>query len=143
MGAFVTASTRWGAPRKTPSALSRAEAGARCPPTLSLAAWIHLARHIERAFVRHGTRESLRQAVRRATAEMQAHGVGGADVCHALERAVTGHPACARFDRMMIRTGESYSRTVIATMQEWAQQDVTRDEHDYITPAESRRVARG
>ena len=71
-------------------------------------------------------------AVRRAAAEMQAHGVSGAGVCRALERAVTGHPACARFDRMMIMTGESYSRTVIATMQEWAQQDVTPDEHHYI-----------
>jgi hypothetical protein len=106
--------------RKTPSALARAEAGARCPATISLATWTYLARHIERAFVRHGTRESLRQAVRRATAEMQAYGVGGAAVCRALERAVTGHPACARFDRMLIMTGEPYSRTVIAAMQEWA-----------------------
>jgi hypothetical protein len=116
----VTAPTRWGAPRKTASALSRAEAGARCPPTLSPATWAFLARHIERAFVRKGTREMLRCAVRRATEEMQSHGVAGAGVCHALERAVTGHPACARFDRMLIKTGESYSRTVIATMQGWA-----------------------
>ena len=114
----MTAPARWAAPRKTPSALSRAEAGARCPSTVSLATWTFLARHIERAFVRRqGTRESLRLAVRRAAAEMQAHGVSGAGVCRALERAVTGHPACARFDRMMIMTGESYSRTVIATMQ--------------------------
>jgi hypothetical protein len=51
---------------------------------------------------------------------MQSHGVGGAGVSRALERAVTGHPACARFDRMLIMTGEPYSRSVIATMQRWA-----------------------
>jgi hypothetical protein len=117
----VTASARWATRgRGTPSALSRAEAGARCPPTLSPATWAYLARHIERAFVRQGTRESLRRAVRRATAEMQAHGIAASGVCRALERAVTGHPACARFDRMLIMTGEPYSRTLIATMQEWA-----------------------
>jgi len=116
----TAASSRWPTSRKTPSALSRAEAGARCPPTLSPATWAYLARHIERAFVRQGTRESLRRAVRRATAEMQARGIVGSGVCRALERAVTGHPACARFDRMLILTGEPYSRTVIATMQEWA-----------------------
>jgi hypothetical protein len=87
---------------------------------LSPATWVFLARHIERAFMRQGTRESLRRAVRRAMAELQAHGVGGAAVCRILERAVTGHPACARFDRMLLTTGEPYSRTVIATMQSWA-----------------------
>jgi hypothetical protein len=123
---LVTASARWGTPgRGTPSALSRAEAGGRCPPTLSPAAWAYLARHIERAFVRPGTRESLRRAVRRATADMQARGIVASGVCRALERAVTGHPACARFDRMMIMTGEPYSRTLIATMQEWALADWT------------------
>jgi len=109
----------------TPTALSRAEAGVRCPPTLSPAAWAYLARHIERAFVRQGTRESLRRAVRRATAEMRARGIVASSVCRALERAVTGHPACARFDRMMIMTGEPYSRTLIATMQEWVLADWT------------------
>ena len=116
----MTAPARWAAPRKTPSALSRAEAGARCPMSLSPATWAYLARHIERAFVRHGTRESLRRAVRRAAAEMQAHGVDDAGVRRVLERAVTGHPACARFDRMMLTTGELYSRTVLATVQGWA-----------------------
>ena len=62
----------------------------------------------------------MRGAVRRAAAEMQSHGVGGAGVCRALEQAVMGHPACARFDRMLIMTGEPYSRSVIATMQGWA-----------------------
>jgi len=123
---LVTASARWTTPgRGTPSALSRAEAGVRCPATLSPAAWAYLARHVERAFVRQGTRESLRRAVRRATAEMRAGGIGGSGVCRTLERAVTGHPACARFDRMMIMTGEPYSRTLIATMQEWALADWT------------------
>jgi hypothetical protein len=116
----VTAPAHWAAPRETPSARARAEAGARCPPTLSPATWAFLARHIERAFMQQGTRESLRRAVRRATAELYAHGVGGAVVCRALERAVTEHPACARFDRMLITTGQPYSRTVIATMQGWA-----------------------
>jgi len=121
---LVTASARWATRgRGTPSALSRAEAGVRCPPTLSPAAWAYLARHIERAFVRQGTRESLRRAVRRATAEMWARGIVASGVCRVLERAVTGHPACARFDRMMIMTGEPYSRTLIATMQEWALAD--------------------
>jgi hypothetical protein len=106
--------------RHSPSALLRAEAGARCPTTLSPATWAFLARHIERAFVRQDTRETLRRAVRRAVAEMQSHGVGEAGVCRALERAVTEHPACARFDRMLIVTGEPYSRSVIATMQGWA-----------------------
>ena len=122
----MTASARWTTPgRGTPSALSRAEAGVRCPATLSPAAWAYLARHVERAFVRQGTRESLRRAVRRATAEMRAGGIGGSGVCRTLEHAVTGHPACARFDRMMIMTGEPYSRTLIATMQEWALADWT------------------
>ena len=93
---------------------------ARCPTTLSPATWAFLARHIERAFVRQDTRETLRRAVRRAVAEMQSHGVDEAGVCRVLERAVTGHPACARFDRMLIVTGEPYSRSVIATMQGWA-----------------------
>jgi hypothetical protein len=115
----VTAPARWAAPRKTPTALARAEAGARCPATLSPATWAFLARHIERAFMRQGTRETLRRAVRRATAELQAHGVGRAAVCRALERAVMEHPACARFDRMLITTGEPYSRTMIAVMQGW------------------------
>jgi len=70
--------------------------------------------------VRQGTRESLRRAVRRAAVEMQAHGVEEGDVYRALEHAVTGHPACARFDRMMVKTGEPYSRSVIAAMQGWA-----------------------
>jgi hypothetical protein len=143
MAALVTAPAHWAAPRKTPSALSRAEAGARCPSTLSLATWIFLARHIERAFVRQDSRETLRRAVRRATAEMQAHGVGEAAVYRALERAVTGHPACARFDRMLVKTGEPYSRTVIATMQEWARQDVERDEHHPLSSPWSRGVAHG
>jgi len=116
----VTASARWAPPRKTPSALSRAEAGARCPTSISPATWALLARHIERTFVRQGARESLRRAVRRAASEMQSHGVGEAGVRRVLERAVTGHPACARFDRMMVMTGEPYSRSVIATMQGWA-----------------------
>ena len=105
---------------RTPSALSRAEAGVRCPATLSPATWVFLARHIERAFVRQDTRESLRGAVRRAAEEMQSHGVDEVGVRRALERAVLGHPACARFDRMMVMTGEPYSRSVIATMQGWA-----------------------
>ena len=89
MVGLVTAPARWAPPRKTPSALSRAEAGARCPSPLSLSTWTFLARHIERAFVRQGTRESLRRAVRRATAEMQAFGVGEAAAGRALEEAVS------------------------------------------------------
>jgi hypothetical protein len=116
----VTAPARWAPPRKTPSMLSRAEAGARCPVTLSPATWAFLARHVERAFGRQGTQETLRRAVRRAVAEMQSQGVGGADVCQALERAVTDHPACARFDRMLIVTGQLHSRSVIATIHAWA-----------------------
>ena len=111
------------ASRSSRPSASRAEAGAHCPPTLSPATWAYLARHIERAFVRQGTRESLRRAVRRATAEMQAHGIVASGVCRALERAVAGHPACARFDRMLIMTGEPYSRTLIASMQAWALAD--------------------
>ena len=105
--------------RRSPTAVSRAEAGARCPANLSPDTWAFLSRHIERAFVRQGTRETLRHAVRRATAEMQSHGVSEAGVRRALERAVTGHPACARFDRMLLVTGELHSRSMIATMQGW------------------------
>jgi hypothetical protein len=54
---------------------------------------------------------------------MWERGIVASGVCRVLERAVTEHPACARFDRMMIMTGEPYSRTLIATMQEWALAD--------------------
>jgi hypothetical protein len=117
VSAISYASTR----RRTPTALAREESDARRPSSVSVETWAFLAHHVERTFRRRSTRESLRRAVRRLTAEMAVQGIDEARVSDALARAVTEHPACARFDCMMLATGERYSRGLIATMQGWAQ----------------------
>jgi hypothetical protein len=119
MSAISYASTR----RRTPGAIAREECDARRPSTVSAETWAFLAHHVERTFRRRSARESLRKAVRRLMAEMEIQNIDAVHVARALERAVTEHPACARFDCMMLATGERYSSSLIATMQGWAQRD--------------------
>lgn len=93
-----------------------------CPATLSAQSWAYLGRHVERAFLRPNSwRPMLRAAVRRVMLEMEAFGAEPASVRRALERSVMEHPACARYDRVMLVTRMRHSQQVIAAMQTWAE----------------------
>jgi hypothetical protein len=83
-----------------------------------------LGHHVGRAFTRPGAwRPTLRRAVRRAAAEMEAVGTGPAVVRQVLERSVLEHEACARYDRMMLVTRERYSHQVVAAIHGWVEED--------------------
>ena len=118
-------SRQWSEPsRSTAREASPAHAGAACPRQLSPETWTFLGRHVERAFTRPGAwRPTLRRAVRRAAAEMEAVGAGPAVVRQVLERSVLEHSACAQYDRMLIVTRERYSHGVLAAMHAWVEED--------------------
>jgi hypothetical protein len=93
-----------------------------CPAMLSAQSWAYLGRHVERAFMRPSSwRTMLRTAVRRVVLEMETFGAEPASVRRALERSVTEHPACARYDRVMLVTRTRYSHQLIAAMHAWAE----------------------
>ena len=111
-------------PRPTARGAAPAHAEVGCPRQLSPATWRFLGHHVERAFARPGAwRPTLRRAVRRATAEMDAGGAGPAVVREVLERSVLEHSARARYDRMLIVTREWHSHRVIAAMHAWVEED--------------------
>ena len=95
---------------------------AECPAMLSVKSWDFLGRHVERAFMRPSTwRPMLRTAVRRVVLEMETFGAEPASVDRALERSVMEHPACARYDRVLLVTRTPYSHQMIAAMHAWAE----------------------
>ena len=63
----------------------------------------------------------LRAAVRRVVLEMETCGAEPSSVHRALERSVMEHPACARYDRVLLVTRTRYSRQVIDAMHVWAE----------------------
>lgn len=118
----MSASQRPVAERPMPRGPARSHLDAACPAMLSPKSWAFLGRHVERAFMRPSTwRPTLRTAVRRVALEMGAFGAEPASVRHALERSVMEHPACARYDRMLLVTRTRYSHQVIAVMHAWAE----------------------
>ena len=103
---------------------SRPHDAGGCPRHLSPETWRFLGHHVGRAFTRPGAwRPTLRRAVRRATAEMQALGAEPAVVRQVLERSVLEHSACARYDRMLLVTRQRYSHGVVAAMHAWVEVD--------------------
>ena len=110
--------------RSTARGATPAHADVEGPGQLSPATWKFLGHHVERAFARPGAwRPTLRRAVRRATAELDAVGAGPAVVREVLERSVLEHSACARYDRMLIVTREWHSHRVLAAMHAWVEED--------------------
>lgn len=89
---------------------------------LSVESWVFLGRHVERAFMRPNTwRPTLRTAVRRVVREMETFGAEPASVRRVLERSVLEHPACARYDRMLLVSRTRHSHQVIAAMHAWVE----------------------
>jgi hypothetical protein len=118
----MSASARPVAERATAGHPTRPHLDTMCPAMLSAKSWAYLGRHVERAFLRPNSwRPMLRTAVRRVVLEMETFGAEPASVDRALERSVTEHPACARYDRVLLVSRTRYSHQVIATMHAWAE----------------------
>lgn len=121
-GAGMNASHGPVADRSMPRGPARPHLDTVCPAMLSAKSWAFLGRHVERAFMRPNTwRPTLRTAVRRVALEMETFGAEPASVRRALERSVSEHPACARYDRVLLVTRTRYSHQVIAAMHAWAE----------------------
>ena len=125
MSASMSASQHPVAERPMARRPTRLQLDAECPAMLSAKSWAFLGRHVERAFMRPNTwRPTLRTAVRRVALEMETFGAEPASVRRALERSVTEHPACARYDRVLPVTRTRYSHQVIAAMHAWAEAEL-------------------
>jgi hypothetical protein len=118
----MSASQRPVAERSIARSPTRPHLDTACPEMLSAKSWAYLGRHVERAFMRPNSwRPMLRMAVRRVVLEMETFGAEPASVDRALERSVTEHPACARYDRVLLVTRTPYSHQMIAAMHAWAE----------------------